>query len=560
MKRIFLPFLTCLAFVLTVSSCAPKAYDGIPLVILETDMGNDIDDALCLALAHRAMDEGRLQLLAVGCHKNCPTAAPFVDAVNRYYGHPEVEVAMSETPVQEFSNYTDYTAVAMAAGFPVSKIRYPEPVQLYRRILSEAKDGSISFVSVGFGTTIAQLLESEPDEISPLNGVELVAKKCKCLSVMAGSFGSKKRSEYNVKNDIPAMQKVIDMWPVEIILNPFEIGGHVLYPASAIEANLGYSTLNPVVEAYKAYKAMPYDRPCWDLLSMLYLLEPELYTVSAPGTLSVDDEGYTYFEADPNGRHVVLFDTFDQAITLKERLVEMTMCHKKLVAFDLDATLSAHRCPVEDANLRLLDTLTKKYEVIMCCAGTCSRVYNQMGQYPVTILGNYGMQESHIVDGEFTVTREEIFPVDTAYFMEKTNYLREKYGYTEYYGAPVEFHETGMVTFGLLGKAAPIELKHVFDPDRSKRRVMYQEVCELFPDYSVYIGGSSSFDFSPKQYNKYDAVMKYASEHGYTLSEILFVGDDFGDGGGDSHVRIKGMDYVSIDDCTKTPEKLSFLL
>ena len=53
--------------------------------------------------------------------------------------------------------------------------------------------------------------------------------------------------------------------------------------------------------------------------------------------------------------------------------------------------------------------------------------------------------------------------------------------------------------------------------------------------------------------------MKYAAEHGYTLEEILFVGDDFGEGGGDSHVRIKGMDYVQVDDYRKLPEILSFL-
>lgn len=53
--------------------------------------------------------------------------------------------------------------------------------------------------------------------------------------------------------------------------------------------------------------------------------------------------------------------------------------------------------------------------------------------------------------------------------------------------------------------------------------------------------------------------MKYAEEHGYKEEEILFVGDDFGDGGGDSRVRIKGMDYVQIDDYRQLPETLSML-
>ncbi|MBQ8882065.1 MAG: hypothetical protein IJY70_01560 [Clostridia bacterium] len=54
--------------------------------------------------------------------------------------------------------------------------------------------------------------------------------------------------------------------------------------------------------------------------------------------------------------------------------------------------------------------------------------------------------------------------------------------------------------------------------------------------------------------------MRYANEHGYSRDEILFVGDDFGDGGGDSHIRLGGLNFVAIDDYTKTSEKLDFLL
>ena len=181
----------------------------------------------------------------------------------------------------------------------------------------------------------------------------------------------------------------------------------------------------------------------------------------------------------------------------KETKIVKVMRPKKLLCFDLDGTLSQHKSHLPQENKDLLDGLCTRYKVIMVGAGNAPRIYNQMEQYPVDIIGNYGMQESAIVDGEFKLIRE-----DTV----------------------------------------------VFDPDRSKRRVLYNEICSLFPEYVVYIGGSSSFDFAPKQYNKYDSIMKYAEEHGYKEEEILFVGDDFGDGGGDSHVRIKGMDYVQIDD------------
>ena len=232
---------------------------------------------------------------------------------------------------------------------------------------------------------------------------------------------------------------------------------------------------------------------------------------------------------------------------------------KKLIAFDLDGTLTQHKQPLSEANRAVLDTLATRYEIIMAGAGNCKRIYAQMGNYPITIVGNYGMEESRIIDGEFKIVREEKAVVDKKFMDKKCMELRKKYGYTSYKGDPLEYHESGMVTFGLLGTKPDPADKLAFDPDKIKRRAMYPEVKEIFKDYSVFIGGTTSFDITPKQYNKYDAVMRYAAEKGYTKDQILFVGDDFADGGNDSQIRIYGMDYIRIDDYTRLPEKLSFL-
>lgn len=221
---------------------------------------------------------------------------------------------------------------------------------------------------------------------------------------------------------------------------------------------------------------------------------------------------------------------------------------KRLICFDLDGTLTQHRTPLDAQNRAVLDKLGKKYKLLMVGAGGTERIWNQMEQYPIDILGNYGMQESKMIDGKFVLVREDTAPVDQAFFREQVTYLREKYGYTEYKGESVEFHASGMVTFPMLGTKADIADKLAFDPTREKRKVLYPEVTEIFKDFTVYIGGSSSFDFSAKRFNKYDAIMRYAAENGYQKEEILYVGDDFGDGGGDSHVRLGGMDYVNVTD------------
>ena len=221
---------------------------------------------------------------------------------------------------------------------------------------------------------------------------------------------------------------------------------------------------------------------------------------------------------------------------------------KRLICLDLDGTLSQHRSPLEDANRKVLDRLSEKYKLLMVGAGNVPRIHGQMGEYPIDILGNYGMQEGVYRDGKMEIIRQDTVEVDRAFFTEKAQYLREKYGYTEYKGDAVEFHPSGMVTFPLLGTKADVADKIAFDPTREKRKKMYAEVLEIFSDFTVFIGGSSSFDFSGKKYNKYDAIMTYAAQHGYEKDEILYVGDDFGDGGGDSHVRLGGMDYINITD------------
>ena len=113
---------------------------------------------------------------------------------------------------------------------------------------------------------------------------------------------------------------------------------------------------------------------------------------------------------------------------------------KRLICFDLDGTLSQHKSHMPQANKDLLKKLDAGYKLIMVAAGNAPRIYNQMEQYPIDIIANYGMQESAMVDGEFKIIREDTVEPDKEYFNKTCQYLREKYGYTEYTGGHLEFH------------------------------------------------------------------------------------------------------------------------
>ena len=221
----------------------------------------------------------------------------------------------------------------------------------------------------------------------------------------------------------------------------------------------------------------------------------------------------------------------------------------KLVAFDLDGTLTQHKTPLSDKNKAVLDKLSQKYRLVMVGAGKCDRIFNQMNRYPIDIIGNYGLQyaEYNHESKSLQLVRDEVFPCERASVERRVEALRKKYGFTEYRGDSVEYHSSGCVTFPILGTLAHQEEKLAFDPDRARRRKIYGEVCETFSEYMVFIGGSSSFDMAPKPYNKYYALDLYCKEKGYSHDEVVFVGDDYGMGGNDESVFLSDFGFFKID-------------
>lgn len=235
-----------------------------------------------------------------------------------------------------------------------------------------------------------------------------------------------------------------------------------------------------------------------------------------------------------------------------------TIMEKKVFAFDLDGTLTEHRTWITDENLAVLHELKELgVRIIITGAGQAKRIFTQMRECPIIdIIGNYGMQYSVYREevGGMEVVRDIVLPCDRESVTARVTELREKFGFTEYAGEHVEFHPSGCVTIPLLGTKADIHDKLMFDPDRAKRRAIYDEVAVMFPEYSVFVGGSSSFDMAPMPYNKYYALDLLCREEGYTHSDIVYVGDDYGTGGNDESVYKSDIDFLTIDRYTDLPK------
>lgn len=304
-------------------------------LIFDTDIGNDVDDVLALGMIHSLQTRGDCELLAVTITKDHPQCAPFVDAVNTFYGRGNIPIGICRSEITP--QQSKFTVLADAKDG--DQLRYPhdltdgknapDAVSVLRKVLAAQLDQSVVIVQVGFSTNLANLLLSGADDISSLSGLELARQKVRLLSVMAGAFepiDGKVHLEYNIVEDIPSAKTLVKLWPGQIVFSGFEIGLNAAYPAQSILEDYNYVAHHPLSEAYVLYEPPPHNRPTWDLTSVLYAVQPHrgFFGISGTGTVSVSDNGETVFAASGSGRHTYLTMTTEQQIRVVEALVQLS--------------------------------------------------------------------------------------------------------------------------------------------------------------------------------------------------------------------------------------------
>ena len=327
-----LTMMTCTAFL---AEGKNKCVKEEPVkVIFDTDVGNDVDDALALDMLYKYQDQGIVKILGILTNKDTKYAPEFVDIMNTWYGYPKIPIGKITGGVNldDYVNYAENVCVLNNEDgtqmFKRSLKNYDKLLPshiLYRKLLAAQPDNSVTVITVGFSTNIARLLDTPGDRYSPLTGKELVAKKVRMLSVMGGDFIEKPRAEFNIVNDIPSAKKLFSEWPGAVIVSPFAVGKAIKFPASVIEKDFNWGVQHPMVQAYLHYRPMPYDRPTWDLTSVLYAVKgaADFFNESEPGTVSVTDDGHTVFTPSESGKHIILSVDKEQAQRVKQYFIDL---------------------------------------------------------------------------------------------------------------------------------------------------------------------------------------------------------------------------------------------
>lgn len=277
-------------------------------IIFDTDMSGDCDDVGALAVLNKLADAGKAELLAcvANGHDQDKAIAASISAINTYYGRPNIPIGTYQGPGHPPTR-SPYTA-KLRDEFPHSALpddQEPRAVDVYRKALAAAPDGSVVVVSVGFLCNLRDLLESKPDAINPLDGIDLVRRKAKRLVVMGGGF-PQSGGEYNfgAGGGGPDTQYTVEHWPTPILFSGFEIGGQIVTGKRLIDAPHN----DPVRRAYELYTHFN-GRQSWDLTAAFAAAGGDIahyWNVSSDGYCQVTPSGADQWHPTPNRGHSYL--------------------------------------------------------------------------------------------------------------------------------------------------------------------------------------------------------------------------------------------------------------
>ena len=289
-----------------------EEYTGVPLVILDTDLGSSTDDLFALEMLHRYEQEGHCRLLGVVVDRMGEANAAIADVMNTYFGHPDTPIGLIREGIPAPAVWIDYEALPTYTnpdGSPMFRrsvsdySTLPDGYVLYRRLLAAQPDHSVSICSIGFVTCLAQLLQSEGDEYSPLNGVELVRQKVKCIYQMGGVFGQSVEPDFNLSQGITFALDFFRLWPDEVnmVFSPQEVGENVEYTPEQVISDITWTDAHPIKQVYMTCNCNT-GQMMWDPMAVIQAVEgDDLFTLSPRGIVTLTPQAETIFTPSVTG-------------------------------------------------------------------------------------------------------------------------------------------------------------------------------------------------------------------------------------------------------------------
>lgn len=296
-----------LFFFLFTKTGSAQQYHKKPVpIIFDSDIGPDYDDVGAITILHVLEDRGEAKILGTIASNKYEGIVAVLDVFNTYFNRPDIPIGVPKgeaVDIRDSQHWTD----TILSKYP-HKIKLnndvPSAVEVYRKILASQPDTSVTIVTVGFLTNLANLLNTKGDKFSPLDGRALIEKKVKLLVSMAGKFPEGK--EFNLEKDAKSSKEAFEKWPTTIIYSGYEIGAKVKSGLPLIHNNKIHN--DPAKDVFSICIPMAQEdaegRDSWDEITVLvavkgfkpyYTLHPGKIKVATDGSNSWDENGKGQF-------------------------------------------------------------------------------------------------------------------------------------------------------------------------------------------------------------------------------------------------------------------------
>lgn len=245
-----------------------------------------------------------------------------------------------------------------------------------------------------------------------------------------------------------------------------------------------------------------------------------------------------------------------------------------LIAFDLDDTLAPSKSPIEPRMRQVFAQLLGRTTVAVISGGNFEQFENQLvNSLAGDDLTEDSLERLHLLptcgtryerrenSSWNTVYRENLTEDERNEALRVLREEAERLGLweAETWGEILE-DRGSQVTFSALGQSAPVEAKHAWDPDGTKKNTLRAAVAERLPNLEVRSGGSTSVDITRAGIDKAYGMRKLTEHTGIPLDKMLFVGDRLDPDGNDYPVKAMGVRCHAVANWHETADFLEELL
>jgi hypothetical protein len=229
----------------------------------------------------------------------------------------------------------------------------------------------------------------------------------------------------------------------------------------------------------------------------------------------------------------------------------------RVVAFDLDDTLTVSKSKIDPGMAELLDELLARLDVCIISGGRFEQFETQVLQYlqappdrlaRLHIMPTCGTRYYTWGNGAWHRRyAEDLTEGEKVRIVSVLTEGAKQLGFWEPnpWGEIIE-DRGSQITYSALGQAAPAEAKYEWDRDGSKKRKLRDYAAERLPDLEVRVGGTTSVDITRKGIDKAYGIKRLIEQLNVSPDQLLFIGDRLGEGGNDYPVRALGVRWVEV--------------